>query len=307
MLAPTRLLGLAGDCPSGERPALRSRSHQTHGAPDPEGAGLRSSRDNRVRSGRDRLGVCKVTITYPADPTHDRHRAKRASCGLLPTGRCEGGTEEVRWREIELLTLHRLSLGERPAGPHRATGQAGADPTTRREKGALLQTLRVCVRPPGGGAPLAPAGSVPIRRMAPDREGHPALPNPPRPPSRVDRAAVRLALVLATAARGPTAKERLADAICVASGNARSSTVCGGPVGRSAAERRAGRGLREGEKDARRWAVPCHGHGRGRRPAWGAPAASSLVLSRQERPAGRLDPTSHAGSSTPAMRQSQEA
>ena len=205
------------------------------------------------------MGGRKVTITYPANPTHDRHRAKQASCGLLPTGRREGGTEEVRWREIELLTLHRLSLGERSAGPHRATGQARADPTTGREKGAPLQTLRVCVRPPRGSTALAPAGGVPVRRRAPDREGRPALPNPPWPPSRVDHAAVRLALVLATAARGPTAKERLADAICVASGNARHWAARSCLRDRSAAERRADRGLREGEKDARRWAVPCHG------------------------------------------------
>ena len=80
-------------------------------------------------------------------------------------------------------------------------------------------------------------------------------------------------------------------AICVASGNARLSAACGSPVGRSAAERRADRGLCEGEKDARRWAVPCHG-------AWqGTPA--NLGRSGGLKPcprcaAGRLDPASRA-------------
>jgi hypothetical protein len=33
---------------------------------------------------------------------------------------------------------------ERPSGPHRVAGWTGANPTTGREKGAPLQTLRVC-------------------------------------------------------------------------------------------------------------------------------------------------------------------
>ncbi len=106
-----------------------------------------------------------------------------------------------------VVNFHRPRSEERLAGPHRATGWTGADPTTGREKGALMQTLRVCVRLPRGSAPPSPAGGVPVRRVAPDREGRPALPNPPRPASRVDRARAQLAPVLATAARGSAAKE----------------------------------------------------------------------------------------------------
>ncbi len=72
----------------------------------------------------------------------------------------------------------------------------------------LCKPVGFAVRPPGDGALLVPAGSVPVHREAVEQEARPALPHPPRPPSRVDRAAVQLALVLATAARGPTAKER---------------------------------------------------------------------------------------------------
>jgi hypothetical protein len=47
-----------------------------------------------------------------------------------------------------------------------------------------MQTLRVCVRPPGGSAPRPPAGGVPhpssLRPM--EQEGRPALPHPPQPP-----------------------------------------------------------------------------------------------------------------------------
>ena len=72
-------------------------------------------------------------------------------------------------------------------------------PDDRREKGALLQTLRVCGAVSWGGA--HPADGIPVprcarkqegqalphpprpaRQAAPDREARPALPNPPRPP-----------------------------------------------------------------------------------------------------------------------------
>ncbi len=106
----------------------------------------------------------------------------------------------------------------------------------------------------------------------------------------------------AAAARGSAAKDgrsplgsplpwgmgaRHTHAICVASGNAPCSAACGRLAGSSAAERRADHGLREGEKDARRWAVPCHGHGMGRRPAWGA---SCGLKPCPRSAAGRLDP-----------------
>lgn len=55
-------------------------------------------------------------------------------------------------------------------------------PAEQGEKGALMQTLRVCVRSPGGRAPLAPADGVPVWRSAPEQEGPPALPYPPQPP-----------------------------------------------------------------------------------------------------------------------------
>jgi hypothetical protein len=42
------------------------------------------------------------------------------------------------------VNFHRPRSEERLAGPHRVAGWTGADPTTGREKGALLQTLRVC-------------------------------------------------------------------------------------------------------------------------------------------------------------------
>lgn len=48
-----------------------------------------------------------------------------------------------------------------------------------------MQTLRVCVRSPGGSAPLAPADGVPVHRAAMDREALPALHNPPEPTGAV--------------------------------------------------------------------------------------------------------------------------
>ena len=47
-----------------------------------------------------------------------------------------------------------------------------------------MQTLRVCVRSPGGGAALAPADGVPGPSgwRTPEQEGPPALPHPPGPP-----------------------------------------------------------------------------------------------------------------------------
>ncbi len=177
--------------------------------------------------------------------------------------RCEGG------RICLAYTLHRPGSGERLAGPHCALGGTGTDPPNGREKGAPLQTLRVCVRPPGSDALLAPAGGVPVHREAVEQEGRPALPHPPRPPSRVDRVRARLGPILAGRARGSAARE--------------GRSPLGSPLP---------------------W-----GHGRGRREACGAPAASSLVLCPLRGPAGRLDPAStpsaSAGSSAPDFRAAQ--
>ena len=50
-----------------------------------------------------------------------------------------------------------------------------------------MQTLRVCVRSPGGSAMLAPADGVPGPSgwRTPEQEARPALPYPPRPPCAV--------------------------------------------------------------------------------------------------------------------------
>lgn len=152
-----------------------------------------------------------------------------------------------------MLTFTLPSTRERPPGPCRATGQR--PPADRQEEGrTFANPLGLPCGLLGALAP-APAGGVPVRRKAPDREGRPALPNPPRPP------------------RGWTARR------C-------SSRPSWRP-------RRVARPRRKG---ARRWAVPCHDHGRGRRESVGAPAASSLVLCPAPAgPAGRLDPASRAG------------
>ena len=57
-------------------------------------------------------------------------------------------------------------------------------PAEQSEKGALMQTLRICVRSPGAGAALAPADGVPgpAGWRTPEQEGPPALPHPPGPP-----------------------------------------------------------------------------------------------------------------------------
>lgn len=60
-----------------------------------------------------------------------------------------------------VVNFHGPRSEERLAEPWRATGRLSTDPTTGREKGALMQTLRVCVRSPRGGAALAPADGVP--------------------------------------------------------------------------------------------------------------------------------------------------
>lgn len=88
-------------------------------------------------------------------------------------------------------------------------------------------------------------------------------------------------------------REAQTHAICVASGNAPCSATCGRLVGGDAAERRASRGLREGEKDARRWAVPCHGAWQGTPASLGRSGGLKPCPLRPCRAAaGRLDPAS---------------
>jgi len=54
-------------------------------------------------------------------------------------------------------------------------------PADWKDKGALLQTLRVCGAVSRGGAP--PADGIPVRQLAlTEQEGPPALPHPARPP-----------------------------------------------------------------------------------------------------------------------------
>src|SRR5699024_4793625 len=124
------------------------------------------------------------------------------------------------------------------------------------ERRAHLCKPAVCVRSPGGGTALAPADGAPVRRMAPDREARPALPNPPGPPSRVDRAAAQLGPVLATAAPGPVEAEERSPSGSPLHGRATqgtarsvgapaaSSLVLAGAAGRLDPASRAGGGLR---------------------------------------------------------------
>jgi hypothetical protein len=141
------------------------------------------------------------------------------------------------------------------------------------------------VRPPGDGALLAPAGSVPVRRRALDREGRPALPHPPWPPSRVDRAAVQFAPVLRGRSTWLGHEGRaLATGQSPAMGHGReahtqyalppATRVTRRPAAARWAGARLNGALIVASAKARRTLAagqsPAMGHGRGRRPAWGA-------------------------------------
>ena len=102
-------------------------------------------------------------------------------------------------------TLRRSEPEERPAGPHRAPGRMGADPTNDSENtyadpaGLHAASWERCS--------AGPRQRRPVHREAVEQEGRPALPHPPRPPSRVDRVRVRLEPILADGARGSAARE----------------------------------------------------------------------------------------------------
>jgi hypothetical protein len=85
-----------------------------------------------------------------------------------------------------VVNFHRPKSEERLAGPHRATGRASVVPTTGREKGALMQTLRVCVRYRRRGRIQPQRQHTRVRtltRPAPRLVRGRAAPfNPPRPP-----------------------------------------------------------------------------------------------------------------------------
>jgi hypothetical protein len=74
-----------------------------------------------------------------------------------------------------VVNFHRPRSEERLAGPHRVAGSTSASPTTGREKGAPLQTLRVCGAVSRGGT--HPADGVPVRRCA----GSGGASRPPKP------------------------------------------------------------------------------------------------------------------------------
>jgi len=108
-----------------------------------------------------------------------------------PSGPTCPRAEGVGWRVIEILNVASTPSERSPEHQGRRLGGArpirrGAIPAEPEgEKGALMQTLRVCVRSPGGGAPLAPADGVPVPRVAGKQEGPPALLHPPRPTDAV--------------------------------------------------------------------------------------------------------------------------
>ena len=145
--------------------------------------------------------------SYPANSVVPH----RGSSTRLRPRRCvvvwwRGGVV-VCWREIELLTLHPHLVGARLTEPGR-DGEIRRSPAGPiRDKGAPLQTLRVCVRPPGDGAALPPPVASPStarrwsrRRVPPSRTllGHPA---------RVDRAVAQRGPVPAGGALGSAAEE----------------------------------------------------------------------------------------------------
>jgi hypothetical protein len=201
----------------------------------------------------------------------------------------ESRAEEVRWREIELLTFHPPRSEERLAGPQRAAGGrrradpvggvgrregwqelAGvyltsprsreapgrpplrAHPTTGREKGAPLQTRWVC------GAVLRTRRADPCRCL----RRHARVRTLTRPAPRLVRGRAAPFNPHGRPWRHGTSPAPRPGA-CAPCAPPRPS------LGPRRAEERPG-GWQWLGKDARRWAVPCHGHGRGARRAWGA-------------------------------------
>lgn len=207
-----------------------------------------------------------------------------------------------------VVNFHRPRSEEHLAGPHRAAGRTSASPTTGREKGAPLQTRWVCRATSWGRRSAGPRRQrpLPAHGTGARRASHPPEPSlatlaggsrggaaRARPGGRrtwLGREGRALAPWQSPAmGHGSEAQTH---AICVASGNARYSAACGRLVGRSAAERRANRSLCEGETDARRWAVPCHGAWQGTpRSVW----RSGGLKPCPRCAAGRLDPASAPG------------
>ncbi len=217
-----------------------------------------------------------VVNFHPPDPGGPPSRTPSSDGGHpRRSDPLRGGGRREGWQELAGVYLTPPRSREAPGRP-----QWSPCPTTGREKSALMQTLRVCVRPPGGGAPLAPAGSVPVRRMAPDREGHPALPNPPRPPLRVDRAAAQLGSVWWSQhmgrqrrqARGPQTQYALPPATRVTRPLAASRRAGARPSGApAAASAKARRTLAAGQSPAMGMAGDAEELG-------ARPAASRVVL-----------------------------
>ncbi len=176
-------------------------------------------------------------------------------------------------------------------GPHGATGRPGANSTTGREKGALLQTLRVCravlrTRQASPCRPLRQHTRVRTLR-ARTREPVRGACRPPQSPRAAPGGTGpaphpgRSLRPLHPGLRGPLTFGKHPRG----SGGRRHPGL--------AARRRPRRSGAKPRKIARRWAAPCHG-------AWqGTPA--SLGRSGGLKPcprcaAGRLDPASAPGS-----------
>ncbi len=179
-----------------------------------------------------------------------------------------------------VVNFHRPRSEERLAGPHRVAGRRSADPTTGREKGALMQTPRVCVRHRrrGRARPLRQHTRVrTLTRPAPRLVRGRAAPfNPPGPP-----------MAARDQPRTPAGACAPCTLACLEPSHLRqaSSGVRGQTAPGARPRRRPRRAGAKSRKGARRWAVPCHGAWQGTPRSVGAPAASSLVLSAR---AGRL-------------------
>jgi hypothetical protein len=179
----------------------------------------------------------------------------------------EDGAEEVRWREIELLTFHPPTRGSARLDP--IERQGGQAPTRRPEgrRAHFCKLSEFACGLPGAALRLpSPTASPSAAARRIGRSVPPSLTLPGHPRGWIAPRA-QLGRTPAGGAPGSAAKEERSPlgsplpwgmgakhthAICVAFGNALCSAAYGRLVDRSAAERRADRGLCEGEKDARR-------------------------------------------------------
>ncbi len=272
--------GLHGP-PGGSQGALRAKS-------TPAGRRKAEKRQRRPCQVEARWGAGKYTNAISRHPTSPLRPPRRVGSGqvrartlqlvgLAARGPGPWRAEVWGWQEMGVVFFTPSEPRGALGWTRRATGRPGADPTTGTEKDALLQTLRVC------GAVLRTRRASPCRslrqhtrvrtltRPAPRLVRGRAAPfNPPRPPLAARGQPRTLAgacppCTLAFVAPSPSASIL---------GGPGADGPRGSPPGAVCAELGPGQGraLAAGQS-------PATGHGRGRRPACGAPAASSLVLS----------------------------